>query len=162
MARTPSITPVAPPTSESTSDSLRSDLLARGAKSSAKADLAATFQHGDHHGVGDADATDQKHDCTDTEQEPGEGLVAGGTRSKSIRRSGHTHITRSRGIGGLGKHVTNSGNTIVGRARVDGRGVTIKFEELFGYRPANQGPSVEFGGEYHRIQNSHHGVLLAA
>ena len=72
---------------EGLGEELQPDLAPACPESAAQPDLAAPFQHRNHHGVGDADAADQQGDRAQPEQQPVEGALGGDFRRQRVRRS---------------------------------------------------------------------------
>src|SRR5262249_34429974 len=138
-------------------EELDADVLPGGAECTAQPDFGAALEHGDHHGVGNADAAHEQGDGAEAEQQPGEGLVGGGLGGERVGRPGHVDLVGLRRVGGPGEQVANGFDGVGGGPGVDGRDVGVGAEVALRGGPADQRAQVELGRERNRAQDADDG-----
>src|SRR5262245_59430922 len=125
-------------------------------------DLGAAFQHGDHHGVGDAYATDQQRDSTQAKQQAGKGGLCGSLSGKRIGGPRYVHLVGPLRMDSTGEQSTNDlARSRIGPDVEHGDGAVEAEIALSGW-PPYQRAEVEQRHEPYRLQDADNSEPLPA
>src|SRR6202034_2661987 len=126
---------------------LDADLASGGPEGPAQPDLAAAFQHGDHHDVRDPHGTDQQRDRAQAEEQGVEragGVELGGQRGRGL---GHLHLVGVLRVGLVGEQVVHGVDLAGLGADVDGGRVPVEAQVGLGGLIPDQDRGVDLGGQ---------------
>jgi hypothetical protein len=128
---------------------------------SAQADFTAPFDNTDDHHVGDTDPTHQQGNSSESEEKGVEGAFGGGLGFENIGRSTHLDFLGVLRVDCGGEQVAGLHHPVGINADVDGGGDVIALEVVDGRLVADEGGSVQVGGQDERLQYPDHFDPLA-